>query len=386
MKALTSIISLVFLTAFLSAQGPATWSSSDSYTHPALVIDGTTTYISLQDVPANTAITNTSYWATLDSLVPTDTPSGADSLTAPDASEVENLTVPDSNVTLTGGRLINLSTRGYVGAGANRLIGGFRVYGGSLEVLVRGFGPSRANTDNLNDPILTWKSNPESLLPSTSGIVSEVDDTSDSTTLSGVNADTQALLDVLVDKETADIRTVSNWDNNTSRGYTAFITNVDGTDEGIGRIGINDISDLTGDGQLVNISTRGYVGSDASQYLVAGFQIRGGNVKVCLRAFGPSRSNSDALADPQIELIQQISDFHTTKTTLAWNDDYNVDYDDGTTQTANTASDIPTYLNTLITKESAIVITLPEGDYTARVSGVGGTSGVGRVGIDKVIE
>ena len=388
MKALTSLITLVFLTAFLSAQGPATWSSSASYTHPALVIDGTTTYISLQDVPANTAITNTSYWVTLDSLVPTDTPSGADSLTAPDASEVENLSVPDSNssTTLTGGRLINLSTRGYVGAGANRLIGGFRVYGGSLEVLVRGFGPSRANTDNLDDPILTWKSNPESLLPSTSGIVSEVDDASDSTTLSGVNASTQALLDVLVDKETADIRTVSNWDNNTSRGYTAFITNVDGTDEGVGRIGINDISDLTGDGQLVNISTRGYVGSDASQYLVAGFQIRGGNVKVCLRAFGPSRSNSDALADPQIELIQQISDFHTTKTTLAWNDDYNVDYDDGTTQTANTASDIPTYLNTLITKESAIVITLPEGDYTARVSGVGGTSGVGRVGIDKVIE
>ena len=87
-----------------------------------MVINGTTTYISLEDVPANTAITNTTYWATLDSLVPTDTPSGADSLTAPDASEVENLSVPDSNssTTLTGGRLINLSTRGYVGAGTNR--------------------------------------------------------------------------------------------------------------------------------------------------------------------------------------------------------------------------------------------------------------------------
>lgn len=388
MKALAVISVFVYLTTLVSAQGPATWSQSTAYTHPALVINGTTTYLSLQNVPANTDITNTTYWSTLDNLVPAETPSGSESLSTPDASEVANLAVPDSNssTTLTGGRLINLSTRGYVGAGANRLIGGFRVYGGSLEVLVRGFGPSRANTDNLDDPILTWKSNPESLLPSTSGIVSEVDDASDSTTLSGVSASTQALLDVLVDKETADIRTVSNWDNNTSRGYTAFITNVDGTDEGVGRIGINDISDLTGDGQLVNISTRGYVGSDASQYLVAGFQIRGGNVKVCLRAFGPSRSNSDALADPQIELIQQISDFHTTKTTLGWNDDYNVDYDDGTTQTANTASDIPTYLNTLITKESAIVITLPEGDYTARVSGVGGTSGVGRVGIDKVIE
>jgi len=72
--------------------------------------------------------------------------------------------------------------------------------------------------------------------------------------------------------------------------------------------------------------------------------------------------------------------------TSAWNDDYNAYYDDGTIQTSNTASQIPAYLNTLIAKESALVITLPAGNYTARVSGVGGVAGVGRVGIDKVIE
>jgi hypothetical protein len=60
-----------------------------------------------------------------------------------------------------------------------------------------------------------------------------VDDATVNTRLSGVSASTQEILYVLVDKETADIRTVSNWDNNTSRGYTAFVTNVDGTDEGI---------------------------------------------------------------------------------------------------------------------------------------------------------
>ena len=83
---------------------------------------------------------------------------------------------------------------------------------------------------------------------------------------------TQALLDVLVDKETADIQTVSNWDNNLPSGYTAFITNVDGTDEGIGRIGINDISNQTGDGQLVNISTRGWVRNDSTQFWLLGFK------------------------------------------------------------------------------------------------------------------
>ena len=34
---------------------------------------------------------------------------------------------------------------------------------------------------------------------------------------------------------------------------------------------------------------------------------------MCIRAFGPSRANSDALSDPQIELIQQPSEFHTRK-------------------------------------------------------------------------
>jgi len=358
-----------------------------AYTHPAIVVSSSVSYISVQYVPAGTTITSTTYWTPLLGTAPSTDP-GTPPTTEPSAndSNLSNLTPPDDNGTLSGGRLVNLSTRGYVGTGAQRLIGGFRVYGDQLEVLVRGFGPSRNNEDNLDDPILTWKTNPASLLPSSSGIVSEVDDATGNTRLSGVSTSTQELLDVLVDKETADIQTVSNWDNNTSLGYTAFITNVDGTNEGIGRIGINDLSDQTGNGQLVNISTRGYVGADSSQYLIAGFQIRGGNVMVCIRAFGPSRANSDALSDPQIELIQQISDYHTEKVTLAWNDDYDVDYDDGTIQTANSSSEIPDYLNTLISKESAIVITLPTGNYTAKVSGVGGVDGIGRVGIDKVIE
>ena len=114
MKALLVTSIFLLTSTILPAQGPATWDLSTAYTHPALVINGTTTYISLEDVPENTAITNTTYWATLDSLVPTDTPSGADSLTAPDASEVENLTVPDGSSSTVTARLLGISTRGPV--------------------------------------------------------------------------------------------------------------------------------------------------------------------------------------------------------------------------------------------------------------------------------
>ena len=94
-----SFFTLIVLSSL--AQGPETWDQNTAYTHPALVLNGSTTYISLQDVPSGTAITSTSYWSTLDSQVPTTTPTGAESLTTPDASEVANLLVPETNSSTT---------------------------------------------------------------------------------------------------------------------------------------------------------------------------------------------------------------------------------------------------------------------------------------------
>ena len=98
-----SLIFLFFVccSMFVQAQGPATWDQNTAYTHPALVLNGSTTYISLQDVPSGTAITSTAYWTTLDSQVPSTTPTGAESLTTPDASEVANLSVPETNSSTT---------------------------------------------------------------------------------------------------------------------------------------------------------------------------------------------------------------------------------------------------------------------------------------------
>lgn len=96
MKISPLLLFIVLLFASLKAQGPLTWNINSSYTHPALVINGSTTYISLKDVPSGISITSNSYWSTLDSYIPTETPSGSDAITTPDASEVEGLTVPPS--------------------------------------------------------------------------------------------------------------------------------------------------------------------------------------------------------------------------------------------------------------------------------------------------
>jgi hypothetical protein len=154
MKALAVISIFVYLTTLLSAQGPATWSQTTAYTHPALVINGTTTYLSLQNVPANTDITNTTYWSTLDNLVPNETPSGSESLSTPDASEVSDLAVPDgagsSDIKLKG-----ISTNAIVTADAF-MVAGVQVTGGTKKVVfqVQATGTYDAGTGFLTDPIL----------------------------------------------------------------------------------------------------------------------------------------------------------------------------------------------------------------------------------------
>ncbi|MBS0661308.1 MAG: matrixin family metalloprotease [Verrucomicrobia bacterium] len=55
-------------------------------------------------------------------------------------------------------RAANLSTRGFVGAGQNQMIGGFVVSGGTRRVVVRGLGPSLANfgvAGALSDPVIS---------------------------------------------------------------------------------------------------------------------------------------------------------------------------------------------------------------------------------------
>ena len=55
--------------------------------------------MSLQDVPKGTPIENTTYWVTLDSMVPSETPTGQERLTTPDTSELDELSgLPISNI------------------------------------------------------------------------------------------------------------------------------------------------------------------------------------------------------------------------------------------------------------------------------------------------
>ena len=118
---------------------------------------------------------------------------------------------------------------------------------------------------------------------------------------------------------------------------------------------------------LINISTRGQV-QTGDNVMIGGFIIQGNaSQTVLIRAVGPNLANfgvPGVLANPTLQL-------YSGQTVIASNDDW---------QSASNAAEIQaTGLAPVSSLESAILITLAPGAYTAIVSGVGGGTGVGIV-------
>ncbi len=153
-------------------------------------------------------------------------------------------------------------------------------------------------------------------------------------------------------------------------GVFGYYCRVHGLDAGNGRGGGMMFGTITvtapGASQLINISTRLRV-ETGDNVGIGGFVISGGSKKVLVRALGPSLAGfgvTGALQDPAIRLVG------STQNTLAQNDDWKSDQQAEIQATGFAPSD---------DRECGIVITLPAGSYTALLSGVGNTSGVGIV-------
>ena len=114
-------ILFLLIFSFAHAQVPSTWSSSSTYSSGALVLDNNgVTYIAQQGVTvAGTALTDTSYWLSLDAAAPASAPSTSAPTSTPDTSTVPTETPVEEEVEA---KLGNLSTRGYVGTGDSVMV------------------------------------------------------------------------------------------------------------------------------------------------------------------------------------------------------------------------------------------------------------------------
>lgn len=129
--------------------------------------------------------------------------------------------------------------------------------------------------------------------------------------------------------------------------------------------GVLTITGPTPSTHLANIATRLNVGT-GDNILFGGFIINGfGPKRVFIRALGPSLPSSvpGRMADPTLSL------FDSTGAQIGTNDNW--------MDNANKQEIIDTQIPPPDAKEGALLVTLNPGAYTAQLSGVGGSTGVG---------
>ena len=247
-------------------------------------------------------------------------------------------------------RLVNIATRMLVQAGDNVMIGGFIIGGSSPKtVVVRARGPS------LNGFVPDWLANPVLNLYSGQTIIASNDDWRTASNWAAVLSSGFAPLH---DQEAAVLMTLN------PGPYTAIVSGVRGG-TGVGIVEVFEVDALTT--PLINIATRGQV-LTGDNVMIGGFIIQGAGPRtVVVRARGPSLSAQGvpgALPDPVLQLF-------SGQTMVAMNDDWRAAPNMLELQLSGFAPEDD--------RESAILITLNPGAYTAIVSGKAGGTGVGIV-------
>ena len=249
-------------------------------------------------------------------------------------------------------RLANISTRGQVLTGYDIMIGGFVIGGlAPKTVVVRAIGPSLVSSGVAN-PL----ADPRLDLYAGQHVYRSVGDWQNA-----FNADLiQTLGFAPSDPRESVILVTLN-----PGAYTAVVSGNGGT--GVGLVEVYEID--REDVPLINISTRGYVGA-SDDVMIGGFVITGNSPQtVVVTAKGPTLGSYDIpnpLANPTLTLVKQ-----SDHSIIATNDDWGSAPNASAIQASGFAPS-----NSL---ESAILVTLPPGAYTAIVSGVGGGTGTGIV-------
>jgi hypothetical protein len=260
-------------------------------------------------------------------------------------------------------RVVNLSVRTTAGTGDQTLIVGLVIIGsGNKTLLLRGIGPAlvpQGVTNALADPTMR-------LLSGNGAEVSANNDWGGATQMSTHFAAVGAFALPANSKDAALY-------NALPTGLYSFHIFPNGAGTGIALAEVYDADDDTSAASVVNISARTQVGT-GENILIAGFVITGNSPKTLLiRGLGPTlaaQGVTGALVNPQLYLFGGAG-------LIASNDDWG-----GTT--ALKASFTATGAGALVSdtsKDAALLVTLQHGVYSAQVSGVASTTGVGLVEI-----
>ncbi len=354
MKKLISSLFLFTLSINFVAAQVSTWDQNSAYTKGEIAINSGKNYTALQDVPAGTAITSSAYWKDIDELMPelaknNEKPAGLDTVISipvdtlqsqiatlklpPDVNATTDsdttgggttgaigqvaIDDPDLAETSTGTRIINISTRGKVVGSQDddALVGGFVVRGtpgSTIRLIIRGLGPYMSGSIDssllLADPIIEVYDNSQQLIAKNDDWKVQYSNTDPdpSTTLNNGSYEVYTNQFAggvgLNDKEAGVLLDLPIYNDAqaTAQGvtgfagygiYTVILKGVGGT-TGVGQVAIDD-PDLTDNGsgnRIINISTRGFVGTGTYEDLVGGYVLKGpagGKKNFIMRGLGP---------------------------------------------------------------------------------------------------
>lgn len=269
-------------------------------------------------------------------------------------------------------RLANLSTRGRVTGESETLIAGFVIRGPEKKrVLLRVAGPALGALGvpgSLPRPALTLRDQAGRSLGANAGWGSG---DAEAMRLAAQQAgafpfaagSTDAALLVTLDPG----------------NYTAEVSGVSGA-AGVALVEAYDLDPGSQtERKLINLSTRGNVGTDADK-LIAGFVITGADSRrVLIRAIGPTLEAfgvSRALAEPKLELFNSRAQLQRLGET------WSLAREPGALRAAATATGAFALADD--SRDAALVATLPPGAYTVQVSGAGNATGAALVEIYEV--
>ncbi|MBL9202011.1 MAG: DUF1800 family protein [Opitutaceae bacterium] len=271
--------------------------------------------------------------------------------------------------------LSNLSTRAQVGTGGNILISGFNIGpGGNKTVLVRASGPALAGFG-----VAGTVANPRlQLFNGTGTMIAENDDWN--TPVSGAAPLTvDTFNSVGAFGWTAGSRDAALIATLAPGAYTAQVSGV-GNTTGVALVEVYEVGQ--GLSRLSNLSTRAQVGTGAN-ILIPGLVVSPGTGarRLLIRAAGPALTPlgvTGALADPTILVTNAAG----TPAFSVGNDNWSTPSGTGAapaSEIAAAAAAAGAFAFAPNSRDAAMIVDVPPGNYTIQTSGVNNTSGVALV-------
>ncbi|HEY3756553.1 MAG TPA: PQQ-binding-like beta-propeller repeat protein [Opitutaceae bacterium] len=265
----------------------------------------------------------------------------------------------------THAQLLNLSARANVQSGQNDLAAGFVVSNGTKQVVLRGVGPALAGykvSVPLGNPVLTLFNQDSIAIATNSGW-------NNNPALSAAFSQVFAFSFPAGSVDTALLESLP------SATYTIQVDPT-GSETGVALAEIYDDDQGTTQSRLVNISAHASVGTGADT-LIAGFVIGGQTSEtILLRGVGPTLAShgiSNPLPNPLLTLFDSNS--NTLATNSGWGN---------STTISAVGNAVYAFGLEANSADTAMVVTLPSGNYTAQLSGQNGTTGVGLVEVYEV--